>query len=63
MMQATLTIQMDNAAFEENSVELARILQDIADKIEQRGGVVAGDSFVAMDLNGNRVGELEVKAD
>lgn len=62
-MQATLTIQMDNAAFEENSVELARILQDIAAKIEQRGGVVAGDSFVAMDLNGNRVGKLEVKAD
>ena len=62
-MQATLTIQMDNAAFEENSVELARILQDIAHKIEQRGGVVAGDSFVAMDLNGNRVGKLEVKAD
>jgi len=62
-MQATLTIQMDNAAFEENSVELARILQDIASEIEQRGGVVAGDSFVAMDLNGNRVGKLEVKAD
>ena len=62
-MQATLTIQMDNAAFEENSVELARILQDIASKIEQRGGVVAGDTFVAMDLNGNRVGKLEVKAD
>jgi hypothetical protein len=62
-MQATLTIQMDNAAFEENSVELARILQDIAAKIEQQGGVVAGDTFVAMDLNGNRVGKLEVKAD
>lgn len=62
-MQATVTIQMDNAAFEENSVELARILQDIASKIEQRGGVAAGDSFVAMDLNGNRVGKLEVIAD
>jgi hypothetical protein len=62
-MQATLTIQMDNAAFEENSVELARILQDIASKIEQQGGVATGDTFVAMDLNGNRVGKLEVKAD
>jgi hypothetical protein len=54
---------MDNAAFEENSVELARILQDVAAKIEQQGGVVAGDSFVAMDLNGNRVGKLDVIAD
>ena len=63
-MKATLKIDMDNAAFVENpGYELARILRDLADRVE------CADSFEneydstmsARDFNGNRVGELKVR--
>lgn len=57
-MEATLTIRMDNAAFDDDLGELARILHELADKVE--GGVHVGDSFKARDLNGNTVGELTI---
>jgi len=60
-MHATLNIEMDNAAFLDDQSELARILRELADKIEDHV-VVVGDSFVARDVNGNRVGSLEIKS-
>jgi hypothetical protein len=56
-MNATIKIQMNNAAFEEPAVELARILRDIADRIE--GGEIMG--FSIQDMNGNTVGTFQVK--
>ena len=49
----TITIETDNAAFEENEPahECARILRDIEAKL--RHGVTGGR---CMDLNGNSVG-------
>jgi hypothetical protein len=59
-MMATLkiTIQRGNAAFDDGlggSLELARILRDLAEHIEGRdlSGGKAGNLF---DVNGNRVG-------
>ena len=62
-MQAILKIQMDNAAFEMPGAELARILRDLAKRIEY------ADSFeneydstlIVRDINGNTVGALKVK--
>ncbi len=61
-MKAKLTVDMDNAAFEEAgpSVELARILREIANRIDGVP-VSAGDWYAAMDANGNKVGRLIVK--
>jgi hypothetical protein len=57
-MQAILTVQMDNAAFEDNPGELSRILSILALRTED--GVNAGDSFTVSDSNGNNVGKLVV---
>lgn len=55
-MNATITIQMDNAAFEAPATELARILRKLAKRIENDGP----DYVPIMDLNGNKVGEFNI---
>lgn len=48
---------MDNAAFEfDKEREVARILRDIADKIER-----GHEPTKPMDYNGNSVGKIEYK--
>lgn len=49
----TLTLNTDNAAFEDYSAEVARILRTAADRIEN--GVGAGS---LADANGNAVGSF-----
>ena len=49
-MEAKLILAMDNAAFEDDPGEPARILRELGDKIQD--GVAAGDRFTAMDVNG-----------
>jgi hypothetical protein len=56
-MNATIKVNMDNAAFEEPAAELARILRDIAERIE--GGELM--AFSLRDANGNNVGTFQVK--
>lgn len=60
-MKAKIVIQMDNAAFEDDpSVELARILQELAVRVT---GASLDKYFPLLslrDINGNCVGELEV---
>lgn len=56
-MKATIQIQMDNAAFDdEPATELARILRKLAEKIEQ-----GSDRENLRDHNGNRVGEFLIE--
>ena len=60
-MRADLSVHMDNAAFEDNPNELARILRELADKIEKDGGVTPSfTGLVARDVNGNKVGTLRI---
>ncbi len=63
-MKLTLTIDMDNAAFEDaQHIESARILRVAADKIEagEIGEEAGLDGRLAlMDINGNKVGQLKV---
>ena len=55
-MKATIHIEMDNAAFEDDpGVELARILRETARKIEE--GYWAGQCY---DINGNQVGNFDI---
>lgn len=51
-----LSFSTDNAAFsgDDRALETARILREIADKLED-----GRENGVAMDYNGNRVGEWE----
>jgi hypothetical protein len=53
-MSFRLEIATDNAAFDDApAVELARILRELADRVEE---AEAGDVLPVRDLNGNRVG-------
>lgn len=55
-MKAILTVEMDNAAFEDEwAIELARILRELACRIEN-----GAYNPPAIDYNGNKVGELKV---
>ena len=55
-----LEMNVDNAAFHEGGdsmqVEVARILRNLADKVEQ-----GGNRFPLMDINGNVVGYADYK--
>ena len=53
-MTITITIDTDNAAFEDNEgAETARILRQLADQIEARPGCYG---YNLHDFNGNKVG-------
>ena len=71
-MKATITINMDNAAFQtsqSSQVELRRILSDLCDKMEKQDFIgqaehVEGYVSVPMiDLNGNKVGTFKTSDD
>ena len=56
----TITINTDNAAFQDNeSFEVIRILQRLVDSI--RDGGYIQPSYTLRDLNGNTVGTLETE--
>jgi uncharacterized protein (UPF0297 family) len=58
-MDITITINTDNSAFEDSrDSEIARILHELADKIESRG--INGVNKIR-DFNGNQVGSVEVE--
>jgi len=64
-MKATLTIDLDNEAFEyETGLELARILRELADKVKiLTAPDLAYDfnrSITVMDVNGNSCGKFAI---
>ena len=55
---------MGNAAFGERpATELARILRNIADDVDDHCLQYTGDAVFAIDINGNSVGKLEIVED
>ena len=60
-MKATITVNMENAAFEENEAgtELARILRGLADDLEGHHQL---EGVTLRDFNGNRVGALVISS-
>lgn len=59
-MSITIKIDTDNAAFEDSpGYEVARILRQLADKINQFDGLAG---YIKLyDVNGNKVGAFEVE--
>jgi hypothetical protein len=60
MANFSLEFQMNNAAFADNPAgEVARILRDVADKVERGDGFTVGDAELRpiRDSNGNLIGE------
>lgn len=63
---STLLLRFDigNSAFGDfPQIEVARILRDLADKIDARGLPGGLECFAARDINGNRIGALTVEED
>ena len=61
-MNITIKINCDNAAFEDYaSLEVARILLDLANRVEDRPNFSPGTSLPVRDINGNVVGIFEVE--
>lgn len=57
-MTLTLTIDCDNAAFEDCG-EVARILRELAERVDGREAHDM-DEIILRDVNGNRVGDVRV---
>lgn len=56
-MKLDITIKMDNAAFEDDGgAEAARILRELANKIDGHPHFSEGHSNALYDANGNEVG-------
>ncbi len=62
-MKATIEINLGNDAFVQNPLELARVLRNLAQDVEDIGGVSLCSFIGIADINGNTVGSLEVTAD
>lgn len=62
-MDITITINLDNSAFEDcNGNETARILRKLADTLDEtRINSDFQSPYPLRDLNGNKVGHVEVK--
>ncbi len=58
-MKVNITINTDNAAFEDNPTELLQVLQDIAEKI-RIGYQCWIPGFPVKDSNGNTVGQVTI---
>jgi len=56
-MKLIIKIDMDNAAFDDNGEEIARILQDLAERYTDAGQV---DDERLQDINGNQVGTAKI---
>lgn len=57
-MEYRITIDLDNAAFEDNPNELARILESLAEPTYNHHEAYTGP---LKDINGNTVGQAEIK--
>jgi hypothetical protein len=59
-MKAMIEINLDNDAFQQNPLELANVLRNLAEDIEYINGPNLGTFIGIVDVNGNTVGSLEV---
>lgn len=65
-MGVQLDIELANAAFDDGNrdTEVARIIREIADRLEAEGPALPSGFIIARDVNGNRVGDFsEVEGD
>lgn len=60
MPTLTITIRMDNAAFEDNPHEVNDILHSFITRTEGHAALAPGEVMTLHDSNGNTVGEAKV---
>lgn len=58
-MTITITIEADNAAFDDSG-EVARILRELAERIDGEADRELSNPIFLRDYNGNKVGALRV---
>ena len=56
MAYITITIETDNAAFDDFELETSRILKDLADRVAYGS---KGEHIPIRDINGNAVGSFD----
>lgn len=61
MSRVTITIETDNAAFEDMEFEVGRILRDLARKFEEANITDGNYPTSVKDINGNKVGSIKVE--
>lgn len=61
-MKLKIEITMDNAAFEDNGAECARILRKLSNDLDDldESVLAPGQEVRLLDVNGNHVGEAKV---
>ena len=60
-MKATIEINLDNDIFQlGGGLELARLLRNLADDVENNNACNLGSYIPIIEINGNKVGEFEV---
>jgi len=62
-MIAQIKVNLGNDAFKQNPLELAHVLRNLAQDVEDINGVNLGSFIAVIDINGNSVGQLEVVED
>jgi hypothetical protein len=60
-MNMTITLNMDNASFEDPNLEVSRILRHLAECLALSDSYIKfGERRSLLDANGNEVGTMEV---
>lgn len=59
-MRLTVILGLDHVERDVQHLDVVRILDELADKITDKGSLDVGDSFILRDVNGNRVGVADV---
>ena len=62
-MHCKIEIEMDNAAFDWPSHELARILREASRRAEKLEFTLGQDDWPLRDINGNKVGQVIIEKD
>lgn len=61
MEHITIRIQTTGAAFDSPAEELARILRELADRLDHAGGNMPDVSQTLRDINGNTCGTVTIE--
>lgn len=59
-MRLTVIMGLDHVERDIQHLDAVRILDELADKITDKGSLDVGDSFILRDVNGNRIGVADV---
>lgn len=63
-MRVNIMFGLNHVAHDEAHIETARLIRSVADKLaETEHALMPGDVFILRDINGNRVGVMDILED